>query len=75
MVDPLDALRDLMEAHSPPLHALVVPSKDSHQSEYVAARDKRCEYVPGFMDSAGLTLITRNEALLWTDGGYLLQAT
>lgn len=31
MADPLDALRSLMAAHSPPLHALVVPSEDNHQ--------------------------------------------
>lgn len=74
MSDPLDALRELMEAHSPPLHALVVPSEDAHQSEYVAARDQRRQYVSGFTGSAGLALITRNEALLWTDGRYFLQA-
>jgi hypothetical protein len=27
----LDELRALMAAHSPPLHALVVPSEDAHQ--------------------------------------------
>ena len=27
----LDAIRALMAAHSPPLHALVVPSEDAHQ--------------------------------------------
>jgi hypothetical protein len=27
----LDALRALMAAHSPPLHALIVPSEDAHQ--------------------------------------------
>lgn len=75
MADPLDALRALMEAHSPPLHALVVPSEDAHQSEYVAASDRRREYVSGFTGSAGLALIMRNEALLWTDGRYFLQAT
>ncbi|KAH9314181.1 hypothetical protein KI387_022808, partial [Taxus chinensis] len=75
MTDPLDALRPLMEAHSPPLDALVVPSEDAHQSEYVAAWDKRRAYVSGFTGSAGLALILRNEALLWTDGRYFLQAT
>lgn len=29
--DPLDLLRPLMDTHSPLLHALVVPSEDSHQ--------------------------------------------
>ncbi|KAL1569444.1 actin patch protein [Salvia divinorum] len=68
------ALRALMLSHSPPLDALVVPSEDYHQSEYVSARDKRREFVSGFTGSAGLALITGNEALLWTDGRYFLQA-
>jgi len=31
MADTLSALRSLMSSHSPPLHALVVPSEDYHQ--------------------------------------------
>ncbi|KAL2498439.1 aminopeptidase P1 [Abeliophyllum distichum] len=71
----LGALRSLMASHSPRLDALVVPSEDYHQSEYVSARDKRREFVSGFTGSAGLALITANEALLWTDGRYFLQAS
>ncbi|KAK6150943.1 hypothetical protein DH2020_015875 [Rehmannia glutinosa] len=70
----LAALRSLMASHSPPLDALVVPSEDYHQSEYVSARDKRREFVSGFSGSAGLALVLANEALLWTDGRYFLQA-
>lgn len=33
----LDELRALMAAHSPPLHALVVPSEDAHQVSSAAA--------------------------------------
>ncbi|KAH7566447.1 hypothetical protein JRO89_XS08G0163700 [Xanthoceras sorbifolium] len=75
MADTLSALRSVMSSHNPPLDALVVPSEDYHQSEYVSARDKRREFVSGFSGSAGLALITMNEALLWTDGRYFLQAT
>lgn len=64
-----------MASNSPPLDALVVPSEDYHQSEYVSARDKRREFVSGFTGSAGLALITMDEARLWTDGRYFLQAT
>ncbi|KAG4987887.1 hypothetical protein JHK85_030870 [Glycine max] len=110
MEDTLSALRSLMLSQSPPLDALVVPSEDYHQSEYVSARDKRREFVSGFTGSAAsiglgfklppvsafscncfnstyrvlsiqligsrgsLALITKNEALLWTDGRYFLQA-
>ncbi|PWA81019.1 aminopeptidase P1 [Artemisia annua] len=74
MADTLSALRSLMSSHSPPLDALVVPSEDYHQSEYVSARDMRRAFVSGFTGSAGLALVTKNEALLWTDGRYFLQA-
>uniref|UniRef100_A0A0R0LCY5 Creatinase N-terminal domain-containing protein n=1 Tax=Glycine max TaxID=3847 RepID=A0A0R0LCY5_SOYBN len=74
MEDTVSALRSLMVSHSPPLDALVVPSEDYHLSEYVSARDKRREFVSGFTGSAGLALITKKEALLWTDGRYFLQA-
>ncbi|KAF5738167.1 Xaa-Pro aminopeptidase P isoform X1 [Tripterygium wilfordii] len=75
MADTLASLRSLMASHSPPLDALVVPSEDYHQSEYVSDRDKRREFVSGFTGSAGLALITMKEARLWTDGRYYLQAT
>ncbi|XP_019423460.1 PREDICTED: probable Xaa-Pro aminopeptidase P [Lupinus angustifolius] len=74
MTETLSALRSLMASHSPPLHALIVPSEDYHQSEYVSERDMRRRFVSGFSGSAGLALITKNEALLWTDGRYFLQA-
>ncbi|CAK9191787.1 unnamed protein product [Sphagnum troendelagicum] len=74
-LEPLDALRALMDAHLPPLHAVVVPSEDAHQSEYVADADKRREFISGFNGSAGVAVITRDKALLWTDGRYFLQAT
>ncbi|XP_059645714.1 aminopeptidase P1 isoform X2 [Cornus florida] len=75
MADTLAAVRSLMSSHSPPLHALVVPTSDAHQSEYVADRDKRREFISKFTGSAGLALITMREALLWTDGRYFVQAT
>ncbi|KAE8664235.1 putative Minor allergen Alt a [Hibiscus syriacus] len=74
MADILASLRSLMTSHSPPLDALLVPSEDYHQSEYVSARDKRRQFVSGFTGSAGLVLITKHEAMLWTDGRYFLQA-
>ncbi|KAI3962054.1 hypothetical protein MKW92_005747 [Papaver armeniacum] len=75
MGDPLDGLRSLMASHNPPLHAMIVPSEDYHQSEYVSAGDKRREFVSGFSGSAGLALVTKDDARLWTDGRYFLQAT
>ena len=37
----LDELRALMAAHSPPIHALIVPSEDAHQVGTPTARADR----------------------------------
>lgn len=57
-----------------PLTAYIVPSDDAHQSEYIAARDRRRHFISGFTGSAGTAVITENKALLWTDGRYFQQA-
>ncbi|XP_047317598.1 aminopeptidase P1 [Impatiens glandulifera] len=74
MAEALAALRSLMSSYRPSLDALIVPSEDYHQSEYVSDRDKRRQFISGFSGSYGLAVITKNEALLWTDGRYFLQA-
>ena len=56
------------------LQALIVPSSDCHFSEYVADRYKCREYLSGFSGSTGTLVITINEAALWTDSRYFLQA-
>lgn len=56
------------------LEAVIVPSSDAHQSEYLADCDKRRQYISGFTGSAGIAVITTDKAALWTDGRYFLQA-
>jgi len=56
------------------IDAYVIPSGDFHQSEYVADEDKRIKWISGFSGSAGLVVITKTAAALWTDGRYFLQA-
>ena len=56
------------------LYALVVPSGDAHLGEYVHPCFERRAFISGFTGSAGTVLVTREEALLWTDGRYFLQA-
>jgi Xaa-Pro aminopeptidase len=36
--------------------------------------DERLAYVSGFTGSNGIALISKEEALVWTDGRYFLQA-
>jgi Xaa-Pro aminopeptidase len=68
----LAALRALLVEHA--LDALIVPTEDAHQSEYVAPCDKRRQFISNFSGSAGTAVVTATEALLWTDGRYWLQA-
>ena len=54
--------------------ALVVPTDDPHGSEYPAEHWQcRC-WLTGFTGSAGDAVVTMDEALLWTDSRYWLQA-
>ena len=52
------------------LDAFLVPSGDSHQSEYIAEADKRLKWISGFSGSSGFAAITKDSAALWTDGRY-----
>lgn len=58
-----------------PLSAYIIPSSDAHDNEYVAPADTRREYVSGFSGSAGTVVVTLEQAALWTDGRYYLQAS
>jgi Xaa-Pro aminopeptidase len=53
----------------------VIPSEDSHSSEYIAAADARRPYISGFTGSAGVAVVTAKSAVLSTDGRYIIQAT
>jgi len=53
----------------------IVPGEDAHQSEYIAAQDKRRAFISGFTGSAGLALVSEDgSGKLWTDGRYYTQA-
>ncbi|KAI1367821.1 aminopeptidase-like protein [Xylaria arbuscula] len=53
----------------------IVPSEDSHSSEYIAPCDARRAYISGFTGSAGYAVITHEKAALATDGRYFNQAS
>ncbi|MGO3183088.1 MAG: aminopeptidase P family protein [Aequorivita sp.] len=67
----LDKLRQKMSKNN--LDAVIIPSTDPHQSEYVAKHWKVREYFSGFTGSAGVLVLVKNEAALWTDSRYFLQ--
>ena len=72
MLEPLKKLQELMLARN--IDAYLVPTSDFHASEYVGEYFKAREYCSGFTGSAGTLVVTRQEAGLWTDGRYFLQA-
>lgn len=57
------------------VNAYIVPSGDAHQSEYLADCDMRRSFISKFTGSNGTAVITLNQAALWTDGRYHLQAS
>lgn len=54
--------------------ALVVPSADPHQSEYVTGHWQARAWLTGFTGSAGVAVVTADTAVLWTDFRYWIQA-
>jgi Xaa-Pro aminopeptidase len=54
--------------------AYIITSADPHLSEYPAAHWKFREWISGFTGSAGTIVVTNDEAGLWTDSRYFLQA-
>ena len=70
--DKLNALRGLMKERN--LAAYIIPTEDFHSSEYVGEYFKAREYMSGFTGSAGTLIVLPDEAALWTDGRYFIQA-
>ncbi|KAI0526346.1 aminopeptidase-like protein [Xylaria bambusicola] len=69
----LTELRHLMKDRK--IDVYIVPSEDSHSSEYIAPCDARRAFISGFTGSAGCAVITHDKAALATDGRYFNQAS
>ncbi len=72
IVEKIVALRKEMKEHG--IDAYIVPNSDTHNSEYTAAHWAAREWISGFDGSAGTVLVLANQAFLWTDGRYHIQA-
>lgn len=68
----INALRNFMRKHQ--LSAFIVPSTDPHSGEYVPEYWEARKWISGFTGSAGTAVITLEQAGLWTDSRYFLQA-
>ncbi|WDV47510.1 aminopeptidase P family protein [Clostridiaceae bacterium M8S5] len=65
-------LKNLMKSKN--IDAVIIPSYDAHQSEYLADYWMSRRWISGFTGSAGTAVITDDECGLWTDGRYFIQA-
>ena len=57
------------------ISAFITPSTDPHAGEYIPERWKSRRWISGFTGSAGTAVVTLNQAALWTDSRYFIQAT
>lgn len=68
----LAALREIMEREG--LDAYIVSGTDPHNSEYLPAAWRQREWISGFTGSFGTVVVLKEEAGLWTDSRYFIQA-
>ena len=69
----IQALRQLMQAEG--WDAIIISGTDPHSSEYLPERWQVRQWVSGFTGSAGTVVVTADQAGLWTDSRYFIQAT
>lgn len=68
----IKALQDLMNKHY--LEAFIIPSTDIHGNEYLPKCFAYRAFMSGFTGSAGVLVVLKDSAHLFTDGRYWLQA-
>lgn len=68
----ISALRQKMSANN--IDAFIIFSADPHMSEYLPDEWQERSWLSGFTGSAGFVVVTKNNAALWTDGRYFVQA-
>ena len=68
----INRLRAVMKEKG--VDAYLVPTADFHDSEYAGEYFRTRAYLSGFTGSAGTLLVMADQAGLWTDGRYFVQA-
>lgn len=68
----LQNLRAKMQENG--VQAYIIPTSDFHETEYVSDYFACRKYMSGFTGSAGTLVVLADQAGLWTDGRYFIQA-
>ncbi len=67
----LEALRSLM--HQKGVDVYLIPRGDEYLGEFVPAYAERLAFVTGFTGSAGIAIVTADQATVMSDGRYTIQ--
>jgi len=67
----LSAIRQLLEVNQ--IDAFIIPRADEYLGEYVPARNERLHWATGFTGSAGMAIVLKDRAAIFTDGRYTVQ--
>ena len=68
----LTKLRNLMQENS--IDTYIITKNDPHVSEHAKPYWNGVKFISGFTGSYGNIMVTKDRAILWTDGRYALQA-
>lgn len=68
----LNSLRCLFKDQE--INGYLLPKANVHQSEYLGPEDERLKWLTHFTGSAGFSIVLKDQAILFVDGRYTLQA-
>lgn len=66
----LSRLRAVLDERG--VDGMILPRADEHQGEYLPPRAERLAWLTGFTGSAGVVVVLRDKAAVFTDGRYTL---
>ncbi|WP_394129631.1 aminopeptidase P family protein [Shewanella maritima] len=67
----LDAIRQQLTVEN--IDAFIIPRADEYLGEYVPERNERLQWATGFTGSAGMAIVMKQTAAIFTDGRYTVQ--
>ncbi|HIZ85820.1 MAG TPA: M24 family metallopeptidase [Candidatus Coprenecus stercoravium] len=68
----LDLLRKVLAGDD--ISAMIISSSDPHFGEYIPEHYKTLQWLSGFTGEAATLVVTQNEAALWVDSRFFIQA-
>ena len=67
----LNLIRNWMKSNN--YDVFIIPHSDEYMSEYLPPQNERLEWATGFNGSAGVAVVTNDNAAIFVDGRYTVQ--